>query len=53
MKPCYEGMKEIGVDMYEIWRKILGFSVSIGLLPLDLKEIGVDVDKIWKKMYRF
>ena len=36
MKPCYEGLKEIGVDVNEIWRKMLGFRVSIGLLPLIL-----------------
>ena len=34
MKPCYEGLKEIRVDVNEIWRKMLGFRVSIGLLPL-------------------
>ena len=36
MKPCYEGLKEIRVDVNEIWRKILCFGVSIGLLPLIL-----------------
>ena len=36
MKPCYEGLKEIRVDVDEIWRKMLGFRVSIGLLPLIL-----------------
>ena len=36
MKPCYEGLKEMGVDVNEIWRKMLGFRVSIGLLPLIL-----------------
>ena len=36
MKPCYEGLKEIGVDVNEIWRKMLCFRVSIGLLPLIL-----------------
>ena len=58
MKPCYEGLKEIEVDVDEIWRKMLGFRGSIGLLPLfwssckmkacyeGLKEIGVDVDEI-------
>ena len=30
MKPCYEGLKEIWVDVDEIWRKLLGFRVSIG-----------------------
>ena len=59
MKSSYEGLKEIGVDVDEIWRKMLGFRVSIGLFPLfwsshemkpcdeGLKEIGVDVDEIW------
>ena len=36
MKPCYEGLKEIRVDVIEIWRKMLGFRVSIGLLLLIL-----------------
>ena len=36
MKPCYEGLKEIGVDVDEIWRKMLDFGASIGLLPLIL-----------------
>ena len=36
MKPCYEGLKEIGVDVDEIRRKMLGFRLSIGLLPLVL-----------------
>ena len=36
MKPCYEGLKEIRVDVNEIWRKMLCFRVSIGLLPLIL-----------------
>ena len=36
MKLCYEGLKEIRVDVNEIWRKMLGFRVSIGLLPLIL-----------------
>ena len=68
MKSSYEGLKEIGVDVDEIWRKMLGFGVSIGLLPLilivswneiqlwrfeSLKEIGVDVDEIWRKMLGF
>ena len=56
MKPCYEGLKEIRVDVDEIWRKISDFGASIGLLPLilivsckwnpcyeGLKEIGFDV----------
>ena len=34
MKPSYEGLKEIGVDVNEIWRKMLAFGVSIGLLSL-------------------
>ena len=33
---CYESLKEIGVNVDEIWRKMLGFRVSIGLLPLIL-----------------
>ena len=57
MKPCYEGLKEIGVDINEILRKMLCFRVSIGLLPLiwlshemklcheGLKEIRADVDE--------
>ena len=36
IKPCYEGLKEIGVDVDEIWRKMLGFRASIGVLPLVL-----------------
>ena len=65
MKACY-GLKEIGVDVDEIWRKMLGFRVSIGLLPLvlivsikmkacyeGLEEIRVDVDEIWRKMLGF
>ena len=36
MKPCYEGLKEIRVDVNEIWRKMLSFRVSVGLLPLIL-----------------
>ena len=57
MKPCYEGLKEIGADVNEIWRKMLDFRASIGLYPLfwlshemklcyeDLKEIGADADE--------
>ena len=57
MKPCYEGLKEIRVDVNEIWRKMLCFRVSIGLLPLILivlwnktvlwrfDEIRADVDE--------
>ena len=58
MKPCYEGMKEIRVDIDKIWRKMLGFRVSKGLLIWSshkmklcyegLKAIGVDADEIWK-----
>ena len=51
MTPCYEGMKEIGVDVDEIWSKMLGFGVSIGLLPLVL-TISLKwkpVMKVWKK----
>ena len=36
MKSSYESLKEIGVDVDEIWRKMLGFGVCIGLLPLIL-----------------
>ena len=36
MKAYYEGLKEIGVDVDELWRKMLDFRVSIGLLPLVL-----------------
>ena len=36
MKSSYEGLKKIGVDVDEIWRKMLGFGVSIGLLCLIL-----------------
>ena len=36
MKACYEGLKEIGVDVDEIWRKMLDFRVSLGLLPFVL-----------------
>ena len=34
--PVMKGLKEIGVDVNEIWRKMLCFRVSIGLLPLIL-----------------
>ena len=50
MKHCYEGLKEIRVDVNDIWRKMLCFRVSIGLLPLILivswnetHEMRVDV----------
>ena len=55
----------MGVNVDEIWKKMLGFRVSMGLLSLiwlsckikpcyeGLKEIGVDVDEIWKKMWSF
>ena len=33
MKLCYEGLKEIGVDADEIWKKMLGSRVNIGFLP--------------------
>ena len=36
IKPYYEGLKKIGVDVDKLWRKMLGFRVSIGLLPLVL-----------------
>ena len=57
MKPCYEDLKEIGVDVDEVWRKMLGFRVSKGCYPLfwsshevklcyeGLKEIGADADE--------
>ena len=63
--PSYEGLKEIGVDVNEIWRKMLGFRVSIGLLHLIFivmkwnpvmkdwkfeRNHGVDVNEIWRKM---
>ena len=32
-KPCYEGLKEVQVDIDEIWMKMLRFGVGIGLLP--------------------
>ena len=65
MKPCYEGLKEIRVDVDKIWRKILGLRVSMGCYSLfwsshkikacyeGLKEIRVDVDEIWRKMLGF
>ena len=28
MKPCYEGLKEIGPDVDELWRKMLDFRIS-------------------------
>ena len=62
----FESLKEIRVDVDEIWRKMLGFGVRIGLLPLiliilhemkssyeSLKEIRVDVVEIWRKMLGF
>ena len=52
MKPCYEGLKEIGVDVDEIWKKMLGLRVNIGLLPLVL-TISLKwkpVKKVWKKL---
>ena len=51
MKACYEGMKEIGVDVDEIWKKNVEFRASIGLLPLVL-TISLEwkpVKKVWKK----
>ena len=33
---CYKCFNEIGVDVDELWRKMLCFRVSIGLLPLIL-----------------
>ena len=63
MKPCYEGLKEISVDVDEIWKKMLGFRVSIGGVTPCFDHLGkmkpcyegmidirVDVDKIWRKM---
>ena len=51
MKPCYEGLKEIRVDVNEIWRKILDFGASIGLLPpyFDCLMKWNPVMKVWKK----
>ena len=61
--PVMKPSKKIEVDVDEIWRKMSGFGVSIGLLPLilivswngiqlwkfeSLKEIGVDVNEIWR-----
>ena len=58
-------LKEIGVDVNEIWRKMLCFRVSIGLLPLILiiswnetllwrfERNWVDVNEIWRKMLSF
>ena len=66
MKPCYEGLKEIGVDVDEIWRKMLGSGVQYRVVnPLfwlshkmkpyyeGLKEIWVYVDELWRKMLDF
>ena len=66
MKPCYEGLKEIGVDVEEIWRKMLDFGASIGLLPLILivswnetllwrfeKKSEFMSNEIWRKMLGF
>ena len=62
MKPCYEGLKEIGVDIDEIWRKMLVFWSKYRVItpyfdclvkwnPVmkeSLKEIGVDINEIWR-----
>ena len=66
MKPCYEGFKEIRVDVNEIWRKMLCFRVSIGLATPYFdhlikwnpvmkvwKKFRVDVNEIWRKMLCF
>ena len=66
MKPCYEGLKEIGVDVNEIWRKMLWFwskyrvvkplfRLSHEMKPCyeGLKEIGVDVNEIWREILDF
>ena len=66
MKSCYEGLKEIGVDVDEIWRKMVSFRVMYRVvIPSSwssnkmkacyegLKEIGVDVDEIRRKMLGF
>ena len=62
MKTCYEGLKEIGVDVDEIWKKMFKFYSKHRVVTLfwqshkmkpyyeGLKEIGVDVDKILRKM---
>ena len=47
MKSSYEGLKEIRVDVDEIWRKMLGFGVSIGLLPLILIVMGNEI-QLWR-----
>ena len=36
MKACYEDLKEIRVDADKLWKKMLGFRVTIELLPLVL-----------------
>ena len=66
MKPYYEGLKEIGVDVDKIWRKMLDFRAQYRVVTPcfvsshkmnpcyeGLKEIGVDVDELWRKMLGF
>ena len=41
MKLCYKGLKEIGIDVDEIWRKMLDLRVSIGLIEkVHLDDFG-------------
>ena len=50
MKSSYEGLKvwkKLRVDVDEIWRKMLGFGVCIGLLPLIL-IISWNEIQLWK-----
>ena len=51
MKLCYEGLKEIGVDVDEIWRKILDFGASIRVVTpyFDCLVKWNCVMKVWKK----
>ena len=56
MKPCYEGLKEIRVDVNDIWRKMLCFRVGIGLLPLILIVSWNEKKSelmLWRKMLCF
>ena len=65
MKPCYESLKEIGVDVDEIWKENVRFEGKYRIVTPSfdhlckmklcyecLKEIGVDVDKIWSENVR-
>ena len=47
MQLCYEGLKEIRVNVDEIYRKSLGFRVSIVLLPLILIVLW-DKTLLWR-----